>query len=311
MRKIYAIGETVLDVIFKGIEVKDAKPGGAMLNSAVSLGRAGLPVSLITEFANDLVGKLVGTFLAENGVDCSHVFTYDKGKTPLALAFLDERNDASYVFYKSYPDDRLEIDIPRFTAEDILLFGSFYGIDPNVRKKLLSILLKARAAGTLVIYDPNFRAPHAHELEKLRPFIIENMNLADIVRGSDEDFEIIFGTGSIVDVRALIGNKPFALIMTKSSLAVFIDAPGLQDSFPVKKIDPVSTIGAGDNFNAGIIFGLIREKATRKNLHLLNPVQWQKIIESGVGFASDVCMSYENYISENYSKSLVYSYKTC
>lgn len=311
MGKVYAIGETVLDIIFKGTEVKEAKPGGAMLNCSVSLGRAGLDISLITEFADDRVGKLVGAFLAKNRVDCQHVFTYDKGKTPLALAFLDDRNDASYVFYKSYPGVRLSIDIPRFTGNDILLFGSFYGIDPEIREKLLLIVHKAREAGTLILYDPNFRAPHAHELEKLRPYILENMRLADIVRGSDEDFQIIFGTDSLVDVRALTGNKPFALIMTKSSSAVFIDAPGLCDSFPVKEITPVSTIGAGDNFNAGIIFGLSREKTTRKNLHLLTDIQWKKIIESGIGFASDVCMSYENYISEDYSGSLVYSYKTC
>ena len=43
MRKIYAIGETVFDIIFKNGQPQAAKPGGAMLNSAVSLGRMGLP----------------------------------------------------------------------------------------------------------------------------------------------------------------------------------------------------------------------------------------------------------------------------
>ncbi len=47
MRKIYGIGETVFDIIFKNGQPQAAKPGGAMLNSSVSLGRIGLPVSFI------------------------------------------------------------------------------------------------------------------------------------------------------------------------------------------------------------------------------------------------------------------------
>jgi fructokinase len=45
MRKIYGIGETVLDIIFKNGQPQAAKPGGAMLNSMVSLGRIGNPGS--------------------------------------------------------------------------------------------------------------------------------------------------------------------------------------------------------------------------------------------------------------------------
>lgn len=38
MRQIYAIGETLYDIIFKDGQPQAGKPGGAMLNSTVSLG---------------------------------------------------------------------------------------------------------------------------------------------------------------------------------------------------------------------------------------------------------------------------------
>ena len=41
MRKIYTIGETVLDIIFKNGQPVASKAGGSMLNTAVSLGRRG------------------------------------------------------------------------------------------------------------------------------------------------------------------------------------------------------------------------------------------------------------------------------
>ena len=304
MRRVYAIGETVLDIIFKDGVVQDSKPGGSMLNTAVSLGRAGLHVSLITEFAKDQVGMHVRSFLEHNGVDCQYVYLFDQGKTSLALAFLDDQNDASYVFYKNYADRRLQFQLPDFDPQDILLFGSFFGIDPAIRRQVMKLVARAKEAGCLIIYDPNFRKPHAHQLNSLLPIIRENMAIADMVRGSHEDFQIIFQANSIQQVRKALGNQPEALVMTQSSSAVYVDAPGVQDVFPVKKILPLSTIGAGDNFNAGLIFGLIREGVTRQTLSVIDQQKWERMIGHGIDFASDVCMSYENYISESFVKSL-------
>ena len=184
IKKVYAIGETLLDIIFDGYQVKAAKPGGSMLNSAVSLGRTGTDVSLITEFGQDQTGKLILDFLEKNHVKTGNIHLYKNGKTPLAMAFLNEKGDATYDFYKPYPKERLKVKIPDFTGNDILLFGSYFGIDPRVREKLLEIVKAARDAGSMIVYDPNFRKPHAHELEKLRPFILENMQLSHIIRAS-------------------------------------------------------------------------------------------------------------------------------
>jgi fructokinase len=50
--------------------------------------------------------------------------------------------------------------------------------------------------GALIIYDPNFRDSHLPELAEVKPWIEDNISCAGIVRGSNEDFEIIFGTRS-------------------------------------------------------------------------------------------------------------------
>ena len=42
-------------------------------------------------------------------------------------------------------------------------------------------------------YDPNFRASHKNEAMKLAPTIIENLEYADIVRGSQDDFQYMYG----------------------------------------------------------------------------------------------------------------------
>lgn len=298
MRKIYAIGETVLDIIFSDDKVIECKPGGSMLNSAVSLGRAKQTVSLITEFSDDQVGRFISSFLVKNGVDLQCVRQYDGGKTPLALAFLDSDKNASYLFYKEYPENRFDVKLPGFTSDDIVLFGSFFGIDPSIRQKILQLIRKAKEEGAIIVYDPNFRKPHQHQRNQLLPLIKENIGMADIVRGSDEDFLTLFGTDSIDLVRNVVGYGPKLLIISNSKKAVFFDTKALSSSVGVREIDPVSTIGAGDNFNAGLIYGLIREHVYPEMLETLSESQWKTIMDYAIDFATDVCLGYDNYVSE-------------
>ena len=109
------------------------------------------------------------------------------------MAFLNEKNDAEYSFYKDYPNLRLDVNMPEVTSDDIVMFGSFYAITPQFRDKVKELLDKARKAGAIIYYDVNFRSTHAHEAIKLMPTILENFEYADIVRGSTEDFGHMFG----------------------------------------------------------------------------------------------------------------------
>ena len=94
------------------------------------------------------------------------------------------------------------------------------------------------------------------------------------------------------------------MIYTYSSSGVFVRTPSLSGKFPVKKIVPVSTIGAGDNFNAGMIAALYRKKIFLQGIETIQKNDWEEIIGMAVDFASHVCMSYENYISREFAKEI-------
>ena len=97
MRKVIGIGETVLDIIFKNGKPIEAVPGGSSFNAVISLGRAGVNTSFISEAGNDRIGEYVIEFLRENGVNADNVSIFPDSKSPLSLAFLDENNNADYI----------------------------------------------------------------------------------------------------------------------------------------------------------------------------------------------------------------------
>jgi fructokinase len=304
-RKVFCIGEIVLDIIFRNNEPVAARAGGSMLNTAVSLGRAGVGVQFIGEIGTDKAGETVLNFLEENRVGISFINQHPERKTTLALAFLDQSGDATYSFYSSEPEQKFNTRLPDPGENDIVLFGSFYSLTAGIRKMLVPFLKKANENRALVVYDPNFRKPHLPQLKQVLPLIRENISLSDIVRGSDEDFIHIFAAGNAEQVLEITGgSRGQTLLYTQNSRGVRILRSGMNLQVPIPQIDPVSTIGAGDAFNAGVIHSLVRTGIRKDNLDALGPEEWKEIAETGIRFSQDVCLSLDNYISEAFATSL-------
>lgn len=304
MRKVIGIGETVLDIIFKNDEPIGAVPGGSVFNGIISLGRSGVPCSFISETGNDRVGKRIISFLNENGVNGDYIYVYPDSKSPVSLAFLNEQNDAEYIFYKDHPRDQLEFVYPDIQADDIVMFGSYYSVNPVIRPQMAAFLEHAKNKGAILYYDVNFRASHKDEVMRLTPNIIENLEYADIVRGSTEDFAVMYKkTDAETIYRSQIAFYTKNFIMTQGSNPVELRAEGgLKKQYDIESIEAVSTIGAGDNFNAGFVFGLIKYGITREMiLSGLNEAQWDDIIACAQKFSANVCKSINNSVDKAFA----------
>ncbi len=298
MAHIYTIGEIVYDLIFKENQPVSGTPGGAMLNTSVTLGRLGLPVSFISETGRDKIGEIVLTFLEKNQISIGLIRQEKECKTALALAFLNQESNAQYDFYKHYPESDFIIPTPQFSAGDFFLYGSFFALTSRYFPVLRTLTTAARKAGSIVYYDPNFRKAHRHELKKLYPMILENIRSADFIRGSDEDFRCIFGKENPEEVWNIIGDPGKVLIHTANRKGVSLITGQIRKTYPVHKIIPVSTIGAGDNFNAGIVYSLFRNGISRSEMLHLDIGVWDDIINTGIKFGTLACLTMGNYLTK-------------
>jgi fructokinase len=294
--QIYAVGETILDIIFKGAEPQTAKPGGSSFNASITLGRLGAPITFISEMGNDRVGDLIQDFMEQNGVDANHLSRFDEGQSAIALAFLNEQSDAEYQFYKDYPHQRLAVEFPEFHADDLLMFGSFYALNPGIRPRVKELLEKAAAAETTIIYDPNFRSTHNKERNNLIPDIEENMGFATVVRASDEDLVNIFEAATPDEAWEKVGSYCDALVYTANAEGVHLRTDALAFHMEVDRIEPVSTIGAGDTFNAGLLYGIWKNRYKKEQIKTLDQSQWEEMIGTAIRFSREVCLSYDNYL---------------
>lgn len=300
--KVIGFGETVLDIIFKDNQPQKAVPGGSTFNAMISLGRMGVPCVMVTETGDDHVGDMVRDFLIENGIDTEYVYRHKGTKSHLSLAFLDANNDAQYQFYKDHASIAMPQAMPEMEKGDIVIYGSFYCINPKIRDYSRRFLEKANKQGAFLYYDINFRAAHIADIPDTIENIRENMRLASVVRGSSEDFEVLYGAKTCDEAYNVVREYCPNFIYTNAGKPIELRTPDVKASFPVNQIETVSTIGAGDNFNAGFCYAVFKEGAA--SLEGINKEEelaaFTRFIASGQKFSSVVCQSLENYVPKDF-----------
>lgn len=307
MRKVIGIGETMLDIIFKNGKPIEAVPGGSTFNGIVSLGRAGVKTVFVSETGNDRVGEYVRDFLRDNNVDTSAINVFQETKSPVSLAFLDKDNNADYIFYRDQKHDHMDFAYPDIQKDDIVVFGSFYAVNPALRPQVSGLLEYARQRGAIIYYDVNFRKAHLADVMKVTPNLIDNLEYADIVRGSKEDFEVLYKKDSaerVYRAETSFYCKRFIYTDGPNPVSVFSNN-GFHKEYAMPKTETVSTIGAGDNFNAGFIYGMIKYGVTRDDVEQgLSEEVWDKLIATATAFSADCCKDIFNYISKEFGQQL-------
>lgn len=293
---IYCVGETLYDIVFKDGKPVWGIPGGGMFNCALSLAHAGADVQLITELGNDTPGSYVKDTLIRSGVKQDYL-NNSKHNTTLALGFLDELGNADYQFYKVYSEIAPVFAVPEFSNNDILVFGSLYSVDKRNRENIVRLAMAARNAGSVIMYDPNFRKSNAEKLPELVGFIKENISMADIVRGSDEDFKLMANADNsdqAYEFVKLAGCENLILTLNKNGVDFFTPNND-RIHFDALPTELVSTIGAGDAFNAGVAYQIHQLGRAPASID-----EWRSAINNGLSFAAEVCASEVNYIKERH-----------
>ncbi len=293
---ILSCGEALIDMLPRVSTQGEAcfapYPGGAVMNTAIALGRLGAPSGFFSGLSNDMLGEILIQSLEASKVDTSFCARSDR---PTTVAFVKLVNgQASYAFYDENTAGLMlsKDQLPTLPATVSTLF--FGGISlVNDPAAATYAALQARECGTRVtMIDPNIRLGFIAGKEGPYRARIEAMIArADIVKLSDEDLAWVMGPGDMLaSARKILGTGPNVVFITEGAKGARA-ITATQDRFvAAQTIDVADTVGAGDTFNAGVLAALHSAGAlTKARLAALTDAELDAALSLGTRAAAVTC----------------------
>ncbi len=264
-KSIGLFGEALIDLI------KDKKSfnflpvcGGAIFNTAITLARLGCEVDFYSYLGADFWGDFIINQMKKYNINIDYIKREENYKTPLAFCIIDKNGNASYDFYRE--NKKIKIAFKNIVNNSLFYYGSLFSILEENRSNLENILNITRKNNILTMYDPNIRKRHLKS-KKIEKNIYKNFKFADIIKCSIEDLSNILNINKIEDgFDFLFKFNPILSIITlgedgvcaKLRYGKIVNVPGIKIS------SIVDTIGAGDNFSAGIVYFLTNKSLLTK-----------------------------------------------
>ncbi|WP_053360909.1 sugar kinase [Bacillus sp. FJAT-27251] len=285
MRDIITIGDSMITFNpsstgpMRFVSSFERKIGGAELNVAIGCARLGLKAGWISRLGNDEFGRHIFNMVRGEGIDVSQVKLVDG--YPTSLNFKEIMGDGStrtFYYRNNSPTTALTIESIDENyiknARVLHITGVFPAVDKekniNLIKHAVSLAKKHRV---LVSFDPNIRLK-LWSKEEAKSVLRELLPQVDIFLTGEEEAELLLGTSDpkgIIEQSRAFGISHIAIKQGENGSVGFhkgqyAEAPALK----AKKV--VDTVGAGDGFDAGFIYGLLNEWPLERILSFANAI---------------------------------------
>lgn len=260
MKKIWVLGDAVVDLLPDGEGRLLQCPGGAPANVAVGIARLGGQSAFIGRVGDDPFGRFMSKTLADERVDVKSMRLDPAHRTSTVVVDLDDHGERSFTFMvRPSADLFLETaDLPTFSAGEWLHVCSIALSAEPSRSATFEAMAAIRKAGGYVSFDPNIRPDLWPDENALRRCLEQALQSADVVKLSVE--ELAFLTGDVpvsVGLETLMARCPARLVLvTQGKEGVIAWHDGTVKHYPATPVQCVDTTGAGDAFVAGLLYGL-------------------------------------------------------
>ncbi len=272
---IISAGEALVDVLPDG----RAAPGGGAMNAAITAARLGAPSAFLGRVSTDTHGDAIWAHMQASGVDLQFA---QRGPEPTARAIVTTFPAQSFEFQgEGTADECLEpLDLEAIDAAASILHGGtlgiFRGSSADEYLRLLEVF------DGIVSFDPNVRPQiMGDESERWWRYAEPWLERADLVRGSDEDFEWMGVTPDGVLER---GASVVIQTLGPDGVDVHLRGGGTV-RVPSRSVEVVDTVGAGDSFCGAVLTQLHERDAVGRGITSLSADEWREIASFAVEVA--------------------------
>jgi fructokinase len=257
-------GEALVDLV-DDHGLLNPVPGGGPFNTAIALGRLGLPVAYLGTLSRDDYGSLLARLLTDAGVEMSLV-RWSDAPTPLAVVRRQDDGENAYTFYltgTSLTDLPPEA-VPALPEHAWAIHVGTLALAVDPPAAAYEALLDREARRRTIVLDPNVRPAVFGDQVSYRDRFERLARLADVVKLSEHDAAWIYPELERADVLdRILGLGPRLVAITMGKLGAIAASREGQARVPAVAITVVDTVGAGDIFGAALLAALVERDALK------------------------------------------------
>jgi fructokinase len=297
--KVLCIGEALIDMICtdRGSRLADGqnflkKAGGAPANVAAAIAALGGQVDMAAKVGKDPFGQHLIDLMSEMGVNTKWVIQDPNSFTTFAFVSLIEDGERDFYFNRGADGQLSMSDLAELNLKEynIVHFGSATGFLPGpLQATYIDLLNKAKAAGALISFDPNYR--HLLFPNNTASFITQSwhyIQACDFFKLSDEEAMLITELDTVQAAAAALRsntNAVFAITLGKEGTLLSANhGTEIISSIPITAIDAT---GAGDAFVGAVLYQLLG--TTPNALPALPIEQWRTMIANANKAGARTC----------------------
>lgn len=262
---VVCVGNLVADLIVRPVdalpprsslamvEAIEVRAGGCALTTAVVLGHLGASVAMLGAVGEDDFGRLLEGSLLTAGVDCTGLLRHPTLPSTATIVVVDSGGERTYLHAAGAAREFRRRDMRDellFGGKAVHIAGALINHDLD-GEETVAIMREAQSCGILTSLDTAFDpSGRWSRLDPVLPYLdvfAPGYPEARLVAGLDEP--------AAIATWARARGVRIAIIKLGDSGA-WVDGPGFQGLVPPIPVDAVDSTGAGESFNAGLLFGL-------------------------------------------------------
>ena len=261
---------------------------GAEFNVAVGLSRLGKKAAYMTKLGRDPFGKRIYHALQENQIGTELISWSENHPTGFMMkGRVSEGDPGIFYFRKGSASSTLSVeDVDRLPFEEygfLHLTGILPPLSDSTREASFYLMEKAREHGLTISFDPNLRPQLWPDTETMVQVINELASKADYVFPGTAEGKILMGSSDPEAINRFYLNLGAKTVITKcgakGALVSTNEGSFWSAGFRVEKV--VDTVGAGDGFAAGTIYGIQEGLSLPEAVRIGNAVGAMQVMNRG------------------------------
>ena len=278
MYDIVSLGELLIDFTESGrspagMRLFEQNAGGAVTNLLCAAAQCGAKTGYIGKVGADMHGAFLKQSLINAGVDVRGLIEADDVFTTLAFVALQSNGEREFSFArKPGADTQLcsdEVNTDMLEHTRIFHTGSLSLTQEPVRSATYEAIDRAKAAGAIISYDPNYRASLWGSKDEAIRYMRSLISTADIMKVSDEELPLLTGETDPEQATDVLLDQGVKLVaVTLGNKGAFIRVRNESRLVPGFRSNAIDTTGAGDAFFGGFLYRFLCSEKALKDVTL-------------------------------------------